>query len=598
MPHLSFSELIKLRVPLTAEEAVALTLAAAYVLDTRRVANTAVQVPGDEFILLGNTGHVTFTSVEVSTDQDESTALAALLRRLLQLDESGANDRRGRVPGGLLILLARTLRQIDLPSPDRDEFRAALARFATEGGPTAAMLSVVFWRAASLRPVADTKRRVLGLLSAGAATSPDEKDRRSHGLSRTELRRALRDLEREVFERPVPDVEMTEPDVATTVPDVEMTEPDVATTLPDVAMTVPDVVTTEPDIEMAEPDIEMAEPDVEMAEPDVETTAPAVAAWLRESRGAVAGALVGAALVAIIAGSGVLDRAPDRTESILAHLRAARDRELGAASEPRSVPVLTRALVGRDVFSPSFDPRGDAIYFHAGRTAAPLMRAAMTHTGKVEEVSKLLDDGAANYHVTMSPSGEMIAYDSDREGVRGVYVADSAGQNARRISGPGYASVPSWSPDGRRLAFVRAEPDRASVWNVWIANVGTGALQRVTSHTVGQPWGASWFPDGRRLAYSREQQLAIIDLQTGQSTVIASPRRGHLVRTPAVSPDGSRVVFQVQRDGAWILDVPRMTLRRILPDPSAEEFVWSPNGRTIAYHARSGDGWGVWTIGV
>ncbi len=41
-----------------------------------------------------------------------------------------------------------------------------------------------------------------------------------------------------------------------------------------------------------------------------------------------------------------------------------------------------------------------------------------------------------------------------------------------------------------------------------------------------------------------------------------------------------------------------MTLRRILPDPSAEEFVWAPNGRTIAYHARSGDGWGVWTIGV
>ncbi len=155
MPHLSFSELIKLRVPLTAAEAVALTLAAAYVLDMRRVANSAVQVPGDEFILLGNTGDVTFTSVEVSTDQDESTALAALLRRLLQLDEeSGANDRRGRVPGGLLILLARTLRQIDLPSPDRDEFRAALARFAAEGAPTAATLSVVFWRAASLRPAA------------------------------------------------------------------------------------------------------------------------------------------------------------------------------------------------------------------------------------------------------------------------------------------------------------------------------------------------------------------------------------------------------------------------------------------------------------
>ena len=102
----------------------------------------------------------------------------------------------------------------------------------------------------------------------------------------------------------------------------------------------------------------------------------------------------------------------------------------------------------------------------------------------------------------------------------------------------------------------------------------------------------------RRLAYSREEQLVILDLETGRSTVITSPRSGHLVRTPAVSPDGSRVVFQVHRDGAWMLDVPRMMLRRILPDPSAEEFVWSPNGRTIAYHARSQEGWAVWTIGI
>jgi Tol biopolymer transport system component len=129
-----------------------------------------------------------------------------------------------------------------------------------------------------------------------------------------------------------------------------------------------------------------------------------------------------------------------------------------------------------------------------------------------------------------------------------------------------------------------------------MADVESGGLERITRHAVGQPWGASWFPDGHRLAYSREQQLVIADLQTGRSTVIASPRPGHLVRTPAVSPDGSRVVFQVHRDGAWMLDVARMRLRRILPDPSAEEFVWSPNGRTIAYHARSQDGWGVWAI--
>jgi hypothetical protein len=43
-----------------------------------------------------------------------------------------------------------------------------------------------------------------------------------------------------------------------------------------------------------------------------------------------------------------------------------------------------------------------------------------------------------------------------------------------------------------------------------------------------------------------------------------------------------------------MLDVRRMRLRRIIEDPSAEEFVWAPNGRSVAFHARTRDGWGVW----
>ena len=100
MSHLSFSELLKHHVPLSAAEAVQLTLAVAHLLDERRSDDPAVQVPGDDFIILGNTGHVTFTTVDRSTDPDESFALAALTRRLLQLDDSATTDRRGRVPVG------------------------------------------------------------------------------------------------------------------------------------------------------------------------------------------------------------------------------------------------------------------------------------------------------------------------------------------------------------------------------------------------------------------------------------------------------------------------------------------------------------------
>jgi Tol biopolymer transport system component len=220
----------------------------------------------------------------------------------------------------------------------------------------------------------------------------------------------------------------------------------------------------------------------------------------------------------------------------------------------------------------------------------------MTDAGEIEAVEKLIDDGAANYHVVMSPDGELIAYDSDRDGVRGVYVANADGTNPHRISGDGYAVVPSWSPDGTRVAFVRAEANRPRVWNVWLADLESGHFQRITDHPVGQPWGASWFPDGRRLAYSIEDRLMVADLQSGMARGYKSPRAGRLVRTPAVSPDGRRIVFQVQRDGVWLLDLERARMRRILTDATAEEFVWSPRGDAIAYHARTGGSYGLWRL--
>jgi hypothetical protein len=41
-------------------------------------------------------------------------------------------------------------------------------------------------------------------------------------------------------------------------------------------------------------------------------------------------------------------------------------------------------------------------------------------------------------------------------------------------------------------------------------------------------------------------------------------------------------VFQLYRDGAWLLDVPTGTMRRLFADRNAEEFAWSPDGTQAA----------------
>jgi TolB protein len=143
------------------------------------------------------------------------------------------------------------------------------------------------------------------------------------------------------------------------------------------------------------------------------------------------------------------------------------------------------------------------------------------------------------------PDGRLIAFDSDRSGQRALYVVERDGTDVQRVSGDGYAAVPSWSPDMKWLAFIRGEPRRPRVWNLWLRGLESGTLRR------------------------------------------------H-VRTPAVSPDGTRIVFQVFKDGVWLLDVRSRAMRRILDDPTAEEFAWSPDGRRVAYHSGRDGTWKIW----
>ncbi|HZB24883.1 MAG TPA: helix-turn-helix domain-containing protein [Vicinamibacterales bacterium] len=248
-------------------------------------------------------------------------------------------------------------------------------------------------------------------------------------------------------------------------------------------------------------------------------------------------------------------------------------------------------------YSPAFASVGTAMFYHAeadGRSA--LMRADTDSRGAVLRITRIVDDTARNFHARPSPDGTRIAFDSDREGERAVYVADAEGKDVRRITSGGFAAVPSWSPDGGSLAYVRAEPGKPRVWNLWVTDLESGASKRLTNHTYGQPWGGSWFPDGRRIAYSHEDRLVVLDLDTRRQRVYPSPRKGRLLRTPAVSPDGARVIFQVRRDGGWLLELRDGSMRKVLSDPTAEEFTWAPDGSRVAYHSRQSGSWGVWVM--
>jgi Tol biopolymer transport system component len=267
--------------------------------------------------------------------------------------------------------------------------------------------------------------------------------------------------------------------------------------------------------------------------------------------------------------------------------------------EKVSAVAAVRATNG-SAFSPAFASDGTAIFFHTGgdrdsRSAIEVVNAS-SQAGGDQGIMTIVDDGSHNYHAQPSPDGRLVAFDSDRDGERGIYVANRDGSHARRVSGAGYAAVPTWSPDNERLAFIRPEPDKPSVWNLWVQPAAGGTARRVTNYRMGQTWAASWFPDGRRIAYSHEDALMVMDLQTGEATRYRTPVKGQLVRTPAVSPDGTKVIFQVYRRGAWLLDLADGSMERVLTDPTAEEFAWAPDGRRVAFHSRRDGQWGIYVL--
>jgi tricorn protease len=85
--------------------------------------------------------------------------------------------------------------------------------------------------------------------------------------------------------------------------------------------------------------------------------------------------------------------------------------------------------------------------------------------------------GVADRHAVWSPDGEKIAWFSDEGGEYGLVVADQDGSDPRRIEipDPTFFFVPTWSPDGTRLAFTTTD------YRLMIVDLESGAL------TPGQP---------------------------------------------------------------------------------------------------------------
>jgi dipeptidyl aminopeptidase/acylaminoacyl peptidase len=153
------------------------------------------------------------------------------------------------------------------------------------------------------------------------------------------------------------------------------------------------------------------------------------------------------------------------------------------------------------------------------------------------------------------PRERIVAYTAEAAGARQLFTLSLRGVAATPVqltASESAISDPQWSPDGRRLAFVRDG-------EVWIVDLDGSRLTRVVAKPGGGT-GPHWSPDGRRLGFlSRRRgwsQVWLIDAPV--------PRRGRPQRDP--KPPVPAALTRVNVD--------------------VDAFAWSPDGTSIVVSAQ------------
>jgi TolB protein len=96
-----------------------------------------------------------------------------------------------------------------------------------------------------------------------------------------------------------------------------------------------------------------------------------------------------------------------------------------------------------------------------------------------------------------------IAYVSGHSGLPQIYVMDADGSNVQRVTDQGYAVSPSWSPNGLLLAFAWNRsygPGVVGGWDIYIMDVASHQIVQLT-HDSGRNDFPSWSPDGRHIVF-------------------------------------------------------------------------------------------------
>ncbi len=285
-----------------------------------------------------------------------------------------------------------------------------------------------------------------------------------------------------------------------------------------------------------------------------------------------------------------LDWSADGKQIIFASRRRGGAYELRSISseggESASLPSDTASAS-----DPAVSRRGDFVAFVESEENWNIWRVPLvgSHIGKPV---RFLASSGQNHSPSYSPDGKIIAFVSDRSGSPEIWLSDSSGTALRQLThfaGPWLGTI-RWSPDSRNIVF-DARPNGHSAIYTMSVERGSPRLIQQENFELRRP---SWSRDGRSIYFDSTRygrsEIWKLSLVSNESRVVAPP--GSLVAIESI--DGSKLIYC---DGVlhtlWMAGVDGSNSKRLLDVNPNPDLDWAPSSKGVYFASSTPSGFRI-----
>ncbi len=215
----------------------------------------------------------------------------------------------------------------------------------------------------------------------------------------------------------------------------------------------------------------------------------------------------------------------------------------------------------------------------------------------IKSLKRITFDSTVDYYPTWSPDGKYIAF-----GARGpkdchVMKIPSEGGEVTQITNV-HSGHPSWSPDGHYIAF-----DNYNERVVQIVSASGGTPIRIIPQAIPaiNNRHSCWSPDGLKIAFSSEGDIYVVDLPTGRFDRIFQ-QEGINARPFCWTPDGLKIVIDMtdtinKKDDIWIISSDGKEFHPLTNFPGREANPhFSPDGSMIVFMSEHSGNQDIWIM--